>query len=116
LTGGRTPPPDPLACGTFDGLTVRHALPHLTRAVIEGVSFRLRDSFELIKNVGTAQINEMYIIGGGTKSPLWRQILADILDVELTTVASEKGAAYEVALLAAVGTGDSPMCKQPARM
>lgn len=108
LTGERTPHPDPLARGAFVGLTVRHTLPHLTRAVIEGVSFGLRDSFELIKNVGTAQIKEVRVTGGGAKSPLWRQILADILDVELTTVASEEGAAYGAALLAAVGTGVFP--------
>ena len=87
---------------------MRHTLPHLTRAVIEGVSFGLRDSFELIKNVGTAQIKEVRITGGGAKSPLWRQILAEILDVELTTMASEEGAAYGAALLAAVGTGVFP--------
>ena len=108
LTGERTPHPDPLARGAFVGLTVRHSLPHLTRSVIEGVSFGLRDSFELIKNAGVAQIKEVRVTGGGAKSPLWRQILADILDVELTTVASEEGAAYGAALLAAVGTGTFP--------
>ncbi len=108
LTGERTPHPDPLARGALVGLTVRHTLPHLTRAVIEGVSFGLRDSFELIKNVGVAQIKEVRVTGGGAKSTLWRQILADILDVELTTVASEEGAAYGAALLAAVGTGVFP--------
>jgi xylulokinase len=108
LTGERTPHPDPLARGALVGLTVRHTLPHLTRAVIEGVSFGLRDSFELIKNVGVAQIKEVRVTGGGAKSTLWRQILADILDVELTTVASEEGAAYGAALLASVGTGVFP--------
>jgi len=108
LTGERTPHPDPLARGAFVGLTVRHTLPHLTRSVIEGVSFGLRDSFELIKNAGVAQIKEVRVTGGGAKSPLWRQILADILEVELTTVASEEGAAYGAALLAAVGTGTFP--------
>jgi xylulokinase len=108
LTGERTPHPDPLARGAFVGLTVRHTLPHLTRAVIEGVSFGLRDSFELIKNAGVTQIKEVRVTGGGARSPLWRQILADVLDVELTTVASEEGAAYGAALLAAVGTGTFP--------
>jgi xylulokinase len=105
LTGERTPYPDPLARGAFVGLTVRHTLPHMTRAVIEGVSFGLRDSFELIKNAGVAPIKEVRVTGGGAKSQLWRQILADVLNVELTTLASEEGAAYGAALLAAVGTG-----------
>jgi len=105
LTGERTPHPDPLARGAFVGLTVRHTLPHLTRSVIEGVSFGLRDSFELIKNAGVGKIKEVRVTGGGAKSSLWRQILADVLDVELTTLASEEGAAYGAALLAAVGTG-----------
>jgi xylulokinase len=105
LTGERTPHPDPLARGAFVGLTVRHTLPHLTRSIIEGVSFGIRDSFELIKNAGVAQIKEVRVTGGGAKSPLWRQILADVLEVELTTVASEEGAAYGAALLVAVGTG-----------
>ncbi len=108
LTGERTPHPDPLARGAFIGLTIRHTLPHLTRSVIEGVSFGLRDSFELIKNAGVAKIKEVRVTGGGAKSPLWRQILADVLEVELTTVTSEEGAAYGAALLAAVGTGAFP--------
>jgi xylulokinase len=108
LTGERTPHPDPLARGAFVGLTVRHTLPHLTRSVLEGVSFGLRDSFELIKNAGVAQIKEVRVTGGGAKSPLWRQILADVFDIELTTVSSVEGAAYGAALLAAVGTGSFP--------
>jgi xylulokinase len=105
LTGERTPHPDPLARGAFVGLTVRHTQPHLARSVLEGVSFGLRDSFELIKNAGVAKIKEVRVTGGGARSPLWRQILADVLNVELTTVASEEGAAYGAALLAATGTG-----------
>jgi xylulokinase len=62
----------------------------------------------LIKNAGVAPIKEVRVTGGGAKSPLWKQILADILNVELTTVASEEGAAYGAALLAAVGTGAFP--------
>ena len=108
LTGERTPHPDPLARGAFVGLTVRHSLPHLTRSVLEGVSFGLRDSFELIKNAGLAQIKEVRVTGGGAKSPLWRQILADVFNIELTTVASVEGAAYGAALLAATGTGAFP--------
>ncbi len=105
LTGERTPHPDPLARGAFVGLTVRHSLPHLSRAVIEGVSFGLRDSFELIKSGGGAAITQVRVSGGGAKSPLWRQILADIMAAELVTVNTTEGAAYGAALLAGVGAG-----------
>jgi xylulokinase len=105
LTGERTPHPDPLARGAFIGLTVRHSLPHLTRAVLEGVAFGLRDSFELMKHAGLAQISQVRVTGGGAKSPLWRQILADVLGTELVTLNSVEGAAYGAALLAAVGAG-----------
>ena len=106
LTGERTPHPDPLARGAFVGLTVRHTRDHLTRAVLEGVSFGLRDSFELMKAAGLAQIDQVRISGGGTKSPVWRQIIADVLGVELVTVNTAEGGAYGAALLAAVGGGE----------
>jgi xylulokinase len=108
LTGERTPYPDPLARGAFVGLTVRHTQAHLTRAVLEGVAFGLRDSFELIKSSGLTQIRQVHVSGGGAKSPLWRQILADVLDVELVTVNTTEGAAYGAALLAGVGAGMWP--------
>jgi xylulokinase len=108
LTGERTPYPDPLARGAFVGLTVRHTQPHLTRAVLEGVAFGLRDSFELMKEAGLAQIDQVRVSGGGAKSPLWRQILADVLDAELVTVNTTEGAAYGAALLAGVGAGVWP--------
>lgn len=103
LTGERTPYPDPLARGAFVGLTVRHTQPHLTRAVLEGVAFGLRDSFELMKGVGLAQITQVRVSGGGARSALWRQILADVLDAELVTVNTTEGAAYGAAILAGVG-------------
>jgi xylulokinase len=105
LTGERTPHPDPLARGAFVGLTVRHTLPHMTRAVLEGVSFGLRDSFELMKGAGLANINQVRISGGGGKSPLWRQILADVFNAEIVTVNTAEGAAYGAAVLAATGAG-----------
>jgi xylulokinase len=108
LTGERTPHPDPLARGAFVGLTVRHSLPHLSRAVIEGVSFGLRDSFELIKSGGGAAITQVRVSGGGAKSPLWRQILADIMNAELVTVNTTEGAAFGAALLAGTGAGIWP--------
>jgi xylulokinase len=105
LTGERTPHPDPLARGAFVGLTVRHRFPHLTRAVLEGVSFGLRDSFELMKSAGLENISQVRVTGGGARSPLWRQILADVFGVEIVTVNADEGAAYGAALLAATGSG-----------
>lgn len=108
LTGERTPHPDPLARGAFVGLTVRHSLPHLTRAVLEGVAYGLRDSFELIKSAGLESIHQVRVSGGGARSALWRQILADVFNAELVTVNTTEGAAYGAALLAGVGTGVWP--------
>jgi xylulokinase len=105
LSGERTPHPDPLARGAFVGLTVRHGFAHLTRAVLEGVSFGLRDSFELMKSSGLENISQVRVTGGGARSPLWRQILADVLQAEIVTVNTEEGAAYGAALLAAAGSG-----------
>jgi xylulokinase len=104
LTGERTPYPDPNARGAFIGLTVRHTKAHLTRAVLEGVSFGLRDSLELMRALGitTTQVRAS---GGGARSALWRQILADVFDAEIVTVNITEGAAYGAALLAGVGAG-----------
>ena len=108
LTGERTPHPDPLARGAFVGLTVRHALPHLTRAVLEGVACGLRDSFELMKAAGLPPVEQVRVSGGGARSALWRQILADVLNVRLVTVNTTEGAAYGAALLAGVAAGAWP--------
>ncbi len=105
LTGERTPHPDPLARGAFVGMTVSHDLRHLTRAVLEGVAFGLRDGLDLMLASGISAPGQVRASGGGIRSPLWRQILADVLDVGIATVATEEGAAYGAALLAAVGAG-----------
>jgi xylulokinase len=105
LSGERTPYPDPLARGAFVGLTVRHTQPHFTRAVLEGVAFGLRDSMELIREAGLGHINQVRVSGGGARSALWRQILADVMAVELVTVNTTEGAAFGAALLAGVGFG-----------
>jgi xylulokinase len=107
LTGERTPHPDPLARGAFVGLTARHAMAHMTRAVLEGVAFGLKDSFELISADGVTA-REVRASGGGAKSALWRQILADVLNAPLTTASTTEGAAYGGAVLAAVGAGLYP--------
>lgn len=105
LTGERTPHPDPLARGAFVGLTVRHGKAHMTRALLEGVAFGLRDSFQLMKEAGLPTVDQVRVAGGGARSALWRQILADVLDSELVTVNTSEGAAYGAAILAAVGAG-----------
>jgi xylulokinase len=105
LTGERTPHPDPLARSAFIGLTIRHHRAHMTRAVLEGVAFGLKDSFTLIQNAGLGAITQVRASGGGTKGALWRQILASVLGAELVTVNTTEGAAYGAALLAGVGAG-----------
>jgi xylulokinase len=105
LSGERTPHPDPLARGAFVGLTLRHGRAHMTRAVLEGVAFGLKDSFTLIQNAGLAEIRQVRASGGGVRSALWRQILAGVLEAELVTVNADEGAAFGAALLAAVGSG-----------
>jgi xylulokinase len=120
LSGERTPYPDPLARGAFVGLTLRHGRGHLTRAVLEGVAFGLKDGFTLIQNAGVAAIEQVRASGGGTRSPLWRRILASVLEADLTTVGVVEGAAYGAALLAGVGAGAWPdvstACSQVIRL
>jgi len=105
LTGERTPHADPDARGAFVGLTVRHTRAHLTRAVLEGVAFGLRDGLELMVSAGVARPEEFRASGGGTKSPLWRQIVADVLGVRLGTTQTAEGAGYGAAILAGVAAG-----------
>jgi xylulokinase len=117
LSGERTPHPDPLARGAFIGLTVRHGRAHMTRAVLEGVSFGLKDSFTLIQNAGLGSITQVRASGGGTKGALWKQIMASVLEAELVTVNTSEGAAYGAALLAGAGSGawrDVPSACQAA--
>jgi xylulokinase len=108
LTGERSPHPDPLARGAFVGLSITHARPHLTRAVLEGVAFGLRDGLDQMTATGMPAPAQIRASGGGTASPLWRQILADVLDAELATVSTTEGAAFGAALLGAVGAGWHP--------
>jgi len=105
LSGERTPHPDPLARGGFIGLTIRHSRAHMTRAVLEGVAFGLKDGFLLLQGAGLGEIAQIRASGGGIKSELWRRILASVLGAELVTVNSSEGGAYGAALLAGVGVG-----------
>lgn len=104
LSGERTPHPDPKARGAFVGLTLRHGRSHLIRSVLEGVSFGLRDSLELIREQGI-EPGQIRVSGGGARSAFWRQILADIFGLEIVTVNLAEGAALGGAILAGVGTG-----------
>ncbi len=108
LSGERSPYPDPHARGAFTGLTLRHDRRHLTRAVMEGVAFGLRDGLDLMLAAGTPPPAQIRASGGGTASAVWRQILADVLEAEIATVSTTEGAAYGAALLAAVGAGWFP--------
>ncbi len=102
LTGERTPHRDPYVRGAFVGLTARHSRAHLTRAVMEGVVFSLRDGYECLQAVGIGDCTDVRITGGGARHPLWRQLVADILEVPVRTLAIDEGAAYGAALLGAV--------------
>jgi len=115
LTGERTPYPDPQARGAWVGLTARHTRAHLTRAVLEGVAFSLKDTFELMRGAGLATFTETRVSGGGARSLLWRRILASALGVELASAPTTEGAAYGAALLAGVNVGMWPNVDTAAR-
>jgi xylulokinase len=102
LTGERTPHADPYAKGVFFGISLLHTKPHFTRSILEGVAFGLRDSFEIFNELGIP-VYQVRISGGGARSELWRQIIADILGVELVTINVTEGAAYGAAILSSVG-------------
>jgi xylulokinase len=104
LTGERTPYPDPNARGVFFGITLRHDKRHMTRAVLEGVGYGLRDSFEIFREMGVP-IRQVRASGGGARSELWRQIQTDITGYDHVTINVDEGPAFGVALLAGVGTG-----------
>jgi xylulokinase len=105
LSGERTPYPDPLARGSFVGLTLRHKRAHLTRAVLEGVAFSMKDCFSLLQGAGVGAVSEVRIAGGGAKGALWRQVVASVLGLPMVTVNSTEGAAFGAALLGGVGAG-----------
>jgi xylulokinase len=103
LSGERSPHPDPLARGAFVGLTLGHDRRHLARAVLEGVCFGLRDGLDLMVEAGIAAPGQIRASGGGISSPVWTQILADVLGTEIHVPTTAQGAAYGAGVLAAVG-------------
>ena len=104
LNGERTPHADPDARGVFFGLTDSHRKSHLIRAILEGISFGLRDSLTLIKEKGV-EPEEVRITGGGARSELWTQIQADVFGYKIKKTAINEGPAFGAALLAGVGAG-----------
>lgn len=104
LSGERTPHPDPYARGCFIGISLRHQKKHFTRSVLEGVSYGLNDSLSLMRELGLNP-KETILTGGGARSGLWKQMLADIFSTECSLVNAVEGAAYGAAILAAVGVG-----------
>ena len=105
LMGERSPHNDPLAKGSFVGMTLDTTREEMTQAVFEGVAFALRDSLEVAKQLGI-QLSETNICGGGAKSDLRKQIMANVLGIKINTVEVEEGPAYGGAILAAVGNGE----------
>lgn len=102
LMGERTPYSDPDARACFVGMTATTTRGHMTRAVLEGVTFGLYDSLKILKELG-APIKQVRVIGGGARSGLWKQILADIFDFEIEEINTNQGGALGAAILAAVG-------------
>jgi xylulokinase len=114
LQGERTPHRNALARGAFLGLSLAHTRSHLTRAVLEGVCFALRDSLSILQSLGL-RANALLLTGGGARSGFVRQLQAEVLGVPVTTVNREEGPAYGAALLAAVGIGAYPTVQAAAR-
>jgi len=107
LQGERTPHRDAAARGAILGLSLAHTRAHLTRAVLEGITFALRDSVTILQALGLAP-SHLLLTGGGAKSPLLRRLQGEIFGLPVTTVNREEGPAYGAALLAAVGAGAFP--------
>ena len=115
LTGERTPHGSATARGVFFGLEPRHRRGHLARAVIEGVSYALRESLWLLRGAGvTADVAR--ITGGGARSPFWRQMLADMFECPVAVLQHDQGPAFGAALLAAVGVGAYPSIEDAGRL
>jgi len=104
LSGERTPHLDPSARGAFFGLTARHGVSHLTRAVMEGVTYSLADCLQLMSDRGVV-VDHVRAVGGGARSRLWRQMQADVFGVPVRRTTVDEGPAYGAALLAGVTAG-----------
>lgn len=105
LMGERSPHNDPAARGVFTGMSLDTTRSDMTQAVMEGVAFAIRDSVEIVRSLGI-DIKASNLCGGGAKSPIWRKIFANVLNMELTVPDSEEGAGYGAAILAMVAAGE----------
>ena len=114
LSGERTPHPDPYARGCFIGMSLRHKKEHFTRAVLEGVSYGLNDSLSLMRDLGIDP-DEIILSGGGARSSLWKQMLADVFSNKCAMVNAVEGAAYGAAMLVAVGVGGFESVSEASR-
>jgi xylulokinase len=103
LMGERTPHLDPHARGALVGLTASHTRAHVVRAILEGVAFSLQDTFEIFDEM-QVPVTRVRLGGGGARSPIWRQVQADVYGHDAEIVEAEEGAAYGAALLAGVGS------------
>ena len=113
LMGERSPHNDPNARGTFIGLTMDTTRAQMTQAVLEGVVFAIRDSFEVARSLGIS-IDRTMICGGGAKSPLWKKIMANVLNIQVDVPQIEEGPAMGAAMLAAVADGTFASVKEAA--
>ncbi|MDL2295730.1 xylulokinase [Lachnospiraceae bacterium OttesenSCG-928-E19] len=113
LMGERSPHNNPKARATFTGMTMDTTQTDMYQAVLEGVAFALRDSFEIAKKLGI-KIERSKISGGGAKSPLWKKIIANVLNIKIDVIESEEGPALGAAILAAVGCQEYPDVKTAA--
>ncbi len=114
LMGERSPHNDPKARAMFIGMSMDTTREEMTQAVLEGVAFGLRDSLEVAKSLGI-QIERTKICGGGAKSPLWKKIIANVLNLKVDVIESEEGPALGGAILAAVGCGEYPDVETAAK-
>lgn len=105
LMGERSPHNNPNARGTFIGMTMDTTREDMTQAVLEGVAFALRDSLEVARSLGI-DIKRTKICGGGAKSPLWKKMIANIMNLKVDVIESEEGPALGGAMLAAVANGE----------
>lgn len=111
LMGERTPHLDPDCRGVFFGLSAMHKKGDLIRAVMEGVSYSLKDSLDILEGMGVVP-SDILLTGGGAKSPFWRQLLSDVYARPVKTIASSEGPALGVAILAGVGAGVYPSVEE----
>jgi len=108
LAGERSPHNDPAARGAFVGLALHHTRAHLARAVVEGITFGLLDGLNALRRVTGVQPKEVRVTGGGARSAVWRQLIANVFGMPVLTLVCEEGPAFGAALLAGVREGVWP--------